>query len=118
MSDDQYVLMLTTFPEGMNIYTGTMQGGHTYAEIRDNDFKTVAEIERMIDAEFQATIPEGDLPTYRLGRTTSRLLTEEEAIRLACEWMSANRPEGTLTSKMYWLTGGESGHTYYPKETS
>lgn len=118
MSDKEYVLELTTFGAGINIYTGTVQGGHTYAQIRDDNYKTVVELERIIDEEFLETIPEGDVPTYRIGRMTSRLLTEAEAIYLACEWMKDNEPNRLLVSNRYQLTAGEGGVIYYNPHTA
>lgn len=111
MSD--YTLQLTTFEAGPNLLTGTIQGGHTYATIRDAEWTQVAQVSKTVDQAYLDELAEldpGDL-TYRIGEDTARLSSEDEAVQLAIQWMREHAPEHTLR-------GESNGTTYYTPDVS
>jgi hypothetical protein len=114
-------LRITEFEAGMNIYTGTMQGGHAYATITDPDGER-HELEYEIDRAFISALKEqyrydeerleDALAGYKIGQPTTRLRGKEHAIELAVLWMQGNAPDGTLVSEYY------DDEAFYPERTA
>ena len=108
-----FVLRETVFAPGINIYTGNVQGGHAYSTIKDSDWNNVVELTCVVDQEWLDALalcnPE-DVPTYRLGESTVRLLNMDVGRALAVEWMKANHPDDMLVT----ATGGI---TLFPETT-
>ena len=111
-----YCLEVMSFPAVSTAYAGIIQGGHSYAHI-SLDHTKVVDLERPVDDEFLATLPEDDKDTYdRSGRgMTSRLLSADEAERLAVAWMKRNAPDDRLVDWWYIITS--EGRVIYDPTT-
>ena len=111
MSD--YLLDVTAFEKGVNIYTGTAQGGHAYGTIRTPSRERI-ELEVAVDAarvrEFMRLDPDC---VYRVGDATSRLRNRDEVREVAVAWMRANAPGERLVDRTFWLTDGASGEIIF-----
>lgn len=99
-------LQVISYGAGINIYTGTVQGGHAYATIRTPDGERIQlerEVTQAVIDEF-ASLDHTD--KYDVGEFTARLLNERQAYELARAWMAANAPAGRLVC---------AGQTIYPQ---
>lgn len=115
----QWLYTERSFPAGINIYTGNVQGGHAYASIKlGTDYSNRYEVQRIIDDEWLKVLEEcnpEEAEHYRAlkGHPTTRLLNTDEAHRLAVEWMKANHPHDRLVHEDWYLTDGQEGEIMY-----
>lgn len=111
----RYYVHITSFPKGLNLYTGTMQVGHSYIKITNTETYDCEQVRVPITQEFVDSLSEEDKLYYFVGELTSRLLvTKDEALDLAHEWMKEHHPDDVLVDFTYAMTDGDDGHMIYP----
>ena len=114
MLASEYVLRLISFEAGINVYTGTVQGGHTYATIIPKPDGVEVQLQCKVTEEYLAHLEAlGDSCGYSVGGLPSpRFRSREDAVAAAVEWMKAHAPDAVLFSFHDWMAGDESDPVY------